>query len=108
MSDNQNGNTGWTGGQNAFGDFAPGMVHYTDKVLFDEVWERQELSHRDPSLVPDPALTAPGKMYQLQFHVALITPGKDVSNEWLEPVTDEAYGKLPKSGDHVTDEEYSS
>lgn len=35
MADEQN--TGWTGGQNAFGDFAPGMVHYTDRVLFDEV-----------------------------------------------------------------------
>ncbi|MEL7974803.1 hypothetical protein AAG589_03005 [Isoptericola sp. F-RaC21] len=37
-------NNGWTGGQNAFGDFAPGLVHYTDKVLFDEVWEREGLS----------------------------------------------------------------
>ena len=25
-------------------------------------------------------------------HVAFITPGEDVSNEWLEPVTDEVYG----------------
>ncbi|MFE7069238.1 hypothetical protein ACFU96_03980 [Streptomyces sp. NPDC057620] len=33
------GRTGWTGGKNAFGDFAPGLVHYTDRVLFDEVWE---------------------------------------------------------------------
>ena len=33
--------TGWTGGQRAFGDVAPGMAHYTDKVLFDEVWERE-------------------------------------------------------------------
>ena len=24
--------SGWTGGRNAFGDFAPGMVHYTDEV----------------------------------------------------------------------------
>ncbi|MCA1836253.1 MAG: carboxymuconolactone decarboxylase family protein, partial [Actinobacteria bacterium] len=39
MTDEQS--TGWTGGQRAFGDFAPGMVHYTDKVLFDEVWERE-------------------------------------------------------------------
>lgn len=30
--------TGWTGGQRAFGDFAPGLGHYTDKILFDEVW----------------------------------------------------------------------
>jgi 4-carboxymuconolactone decarboxylase len=61
--------TGWTGGKNAFGDFAPGMVHYTDRVLFDEVWERDGLTKRDRSLVTISALTALGKMDQLQFHL---------------------------------------
>lgn len=67
MTDEQG--TGWTGGQRAFGDFAPGMVHYTDRVLFDEVWERSDLSKRDRSLVTIAALTALGKMDQLQFHL---------------------------------------
>jgi quercetin dioxygenase-like cupin family protein len=31
-------------------------------------------------------------------HLAFITPGENVSNEWLEPVTDEVYGSLPKNG----------
>ncbi|MFT4228335.1 carboxymuconolactone decarboxylase family protein [Micropruina sp.] len=62
--------TGWSGGKNAFGDFAPGMVHYTDRVLFDEVWEREGLSKRDRSLVTIAALTAMGKLDQLQFHLA--------------------------------------
>lgn len=62
--------TGWTGGKNAFGDFAPGMVHYTDKVLFDEVWERAGLAKRDRSLVTVSALTALGKTDQLRFHLA--------------------------------------
>lgn len=66
MTDDQS--TGWTGGQRAFGDFAPGLVHYTDKVLFDEVWERDGLSHRDRSLVTIAALTATGKTDQLKFH----------------------------------------
>lgn len=61
--------TGWTGGKNAFGDFAPGMVHYTDRVLFDEVWEREGLSKRDRSLVTISALTAMGKTDQLRFHL---------------------------------------
>jgi 4-carboxymuconolactone decarboxylase len=61
--------TGWTGGQNAFGDFAPGMVHYTDRVLFDEVWQRPDLSKRDRSLITVAALTALGKTDQLQFHL---------------------------------------
>ena len=43
--------SGWTGGQNAFGDFAPALAHYTDKILFDEVWEREDLSKRDRSLI---------------------------------------------------------
>lgn len=67
-NDQQSG--GWTGGQDAFGDFAPGMVHYTDKILFDEVWERENLSKRDRSLVTISALTALGKTDQLQFHLA--------------------------------------
>jgi 4-carboxymuconolactone decarboxylase len=62
-------NTGWTGGQRAFGEFAPGMVHYTDRVLFDEVWERPDLSKRDRSLITVAALTAMGKTDQLQFHL---------------------------------------
>lgn len=28
-------------------------------------------------------------------HLAFITPGEAVSNEWLEPVSDEVYGRLP-------------
>lgn len=68
MSDKKQA-TGWSGGKNAFGDFAPGMVHYTDKVLFDEVWEREDLTKRDRSLITVAALTAMGKMDQLKFHL---------------------------------------
>ena len=64
-----NASTGWTGGRNAFGDFAPGLVHYTDQVLFDEVWEREGLSKRDRSLITVAALTALGKTDQLTFHL---------------------------------------
>ncbi|MEK0098800.1 carboxymuconolactone decarboxylase family protein [Streptomyces sp. A475] len=45
------------------------MVHYTDRVLFDEVWERAGLSKRDRSLVTVAALTALGRTDQLQFHL---------------------------------------
>lgn len=60
---------GWSGARDTFGDFAPGMVHYTDRVLFDEVWERPGLSKRDRSLVTISALTAMGKTDQLAFHL---------------------------------------
>lgn len=70
MTDHTNDHTaGWTGGQDTFGDFAPGLAHYTDKVLFDQVWEREGLSKRDRSLVTVAALTALGKTEQLTFHL---------------------------------------
>lgn len=81
MSNEQS--TGWSGGHNTFGDFAPGMVHYTDKVLFDEVWERGVLSKRDRSLVTVAALTALGKVDQLQFHLAFARQN-GVSDEELK------------------------
>lgn len=34
-------------------------------------------------------------------HVAFITPSEDLSNEWLEPVTDEEYGKLNTKGSNA-------
>ena len=68
MTDEQT--TRWQGGQNAFGDFASGLVHYTDRVLFDEVWQRPGLSKRDRSLITVAALTALGKTDQLQFHLS--------------------------------------
>ncbi|MDQ0032089.1 carboxymuconolactone decarboxylase family protein [Arthrobacter bambusae] len=76
--------TGWSGGKNAFGDFAPGMVHYTDKVLFDDVWERQDLSKRDRSLVTIAALTAMGKMDQLKFHLAFARQNRVTDDELRE------------------------
>lgn len=70
MTDNaENAQAGWGGGYSAFGDFAPGMVHYTDRVLFDEGGEREGLSRRDRSLVTVAALTALGKTEQLRFHL---------------------------------------
>jgi 4-carboxymuconolactone decarboxylase len=83
--------TGWSGGQNAFGDFAPGIVHYTDRVLFDEVWERPDLSKRDRSLVTIAALTALGKMDQLQFHLAFARQNGVTDDELKEALLQLAF-----------------
>lgn len=77
-------NTGWSGGKNAFGDFAPGMVHYTDKVLFDGVWERTDLSKRDRSLITVAALTALGKIEQLKFHLGFALKNGVTADELKE------------------------
>jgi len=39
------------GAKKLIGDFSPKLVELTDRVLFDDVWEREELSKRDRSLI---------------------------------------------------------
>ena len=48
---------------------APGLGHFTDDVLFGEVWARTELSPRDRSLVTVTTLVSTGKSAQLGSHV---------------------------------------
>jgi 4-carboxymuconolactone decarboxylase len=50
-------------------DVAPGLGHFTDSVLFGEVWERQQLTPRDRSLVTVSALVSTGKTAQIGSHV---------------------------------------
>lgn len=83
--------TGWAGGQQAFGDFAPGLVHYTDRVLFDEVWERADLSKRDRSLVTVAALTALGKTEQLRFHLGFARRNGVTEEELKEAILQLAF-----------------
>jgi 4-carboxymuconolactone decarboxylase len=58
-----------TPAQRAIGDFAPKLVSLTDDVLFGDVWEREELSKRDRSLVTVAALVAGGNTEQLGNHL---------------------------------------
>jgi 4-carboxymuconolactone decarboxylase len=48
---------------------APGLAALTDDVLFGDVWQRQELSPRDRSLVTVTALIATGKVAPLVGHL---------------------------------------
>jgi Uncharacterized homolog of gamma-carboxymuconolactone decarboxylase subunit len=95
--------TGWTGGQRAFGDFAPGLVHYTDEVLFDEVWERPELSRRDRSLISVTALIAGGNTDQLRFHLPFARDNGVTERELIEAITHLAfYAGWPKAMSAMT------
>ncbi|WP_375081413.1 DUF2255 family protein [Microbacterium sp. CR_7] len=87
----ENTDTGWTGGQESVGDIAPAMAHYTDKVLFDEVWERPELSKRDRSLVTVSALVAMGSTDQLSFHLAFAQDNGVTQEELIEALTHLAF-----------------
>ncbi len=57
--------------QQAIGDFAPKLVSLTDNVLFGDVWEREELSKRDRSLVTIASLVTGGSTEQLVGHLRL-------------------------------------
>ncbi len=52
-----------------YGDFAPALVDYTDRVLFGQVWTRPQLSPRDRSLATVAALISGGNTEQLEFHL---------------------------------------
>jgi 4-carboxymuconolactone decarboxylase len=50
-------------------DFMPKLIQLTDDVVFNDVWERPELSKRDRSLVVISALIALGKERQMVGHL---------------------------------------
>jgi 4-carboxymuconolactone decarboxylase len=103
MSDTNDSAPGWSGGRRAFGDFAPGLVHYTDRVLFDEVWERPELAKRDRSLVTVAALVAGGNVEQLRFHLAFARDNGVTEQELVEALTHLAfYAGWPKAMSAMT------
>ena len=62
-----------SGAQKMFGGFAPGLVHFTDDVLFGEVWKRPQLSPKERSLITVAALTAGGNAEQ----VLGLKPGRE-------------------------------
>ena len=59
------------GAKKLIGDFSPKLVELTDRVLFDDVWERKELSKRDRSLITVAALIALHRPDQLRFHPSI-------------------------------------
>jgi 4-carboxymuconolactone decarboxylase len=73
------------------GDFAPALVHFTDEVLFGEVWRREDLSPRDRSLVTVAALTANGNTGQLEFHLSLAKQNGVTEAELIETITHLAF-----------------
>lgn len=50
-------------------EVAPGVVHYTDAVVFHDLWLRPGLTPRDRSLVTVSALIANGQVAQLAGHL---------------------------------------
>src|SRR6516162_1500268 len=87
-----------SGAEKMFGDFAPGLVHFTDDVLFGEVWPRPELSPRDRSLITVASLLTGGSAEQLTFHLGYAKENGVTEQELIEAITHLAfYAGWPKA-----------
>ncbi|NRG42636.1 carboxymuconolactone decarboxylase family protein [Rathayibacter sp. VKM Ac-2835] len=85
------------GGRRALGEFAPKLAALTDDVLFDDVWNRTELSARDRSLITVAVLTAGGDTAQLEFHIGRAVENGVTPDEVIEAITHVAfYAGWPK------------
>ena len=80
-----------SGAEKMFGDFAPGLVHLTDDVLFGEAWKRPQLTPRDRSLITVAALTAGGNAEQLMFHLRFAKDNGVTEEELIEAITHLAF-----------------
>jgi len=75
------------GGRRMFGDFAPKLAELTDDVLFEDVWNRPELSARDRSLITVAVLAAGGHTQQLGFHLVRAVENGVTQGELIEAIT---------------------
>src|SRR5579885_3410969 len=79
------------GARKLIGDFSPKLVELTDRILFDDVWERKELSKRDRSLITVAALIALNRPEQLRFHVRRALENGVTREELIEVITHLAF-----------------
>ncbi|MGB2604495.1 MAG: carboxymuconolactone decarboxylase family protein [Candidatus Sulfotelmatobacter sp.] len=77
--------------ENMIGIFAPKLVELTDRVLFDDIWERKELSKRDRSLITVAALIALNRTDQLRFHLGKAVENGVKEQELIEVITHLAF-----------------
>src|SRR5436190_24161962 len=79
------------GARKLIGDFSPKLVELTDQVLFDDIWERKELSKRDRSLITVAALVALNRPDQLRFHLGRAVENGVQAQELIEAITHLAF-----------------
>ena len=80
-----------SGAQQVFGNFAPGLVHLTDDVLFGEVWKRPGLSPKERSLVTVACLATNGNTGQLTYPLGLARENGNTEEELIEAFTHLAF-----------------
>jgi 4-carboxymuconolactone decarboxylase len=80
-----------TAARQAFGDIAPALAEYTDKVFFGDNWERPGLSPRDRSLVTVASLVALYRTNELPFHLGKALDNGVTRDELIELITHLAF-----------------
>ncbi len=75
----------------AFGDLAPALADYTDKILFGDVWERPGLSPRDRSLITVASLVALYRVNELPGHLNRALDNGVTKDELVEAITHLAF-----------------
>ncbi len=70
---------------------APKLSSLTTEVLFDDIWERKELSKRDRSLITCATLAALYRPEQLRFHLRLALSNGVKKDELTELITHLAF-----------------
>lgn len=85
-----------------WGDIAPRLTEITDRVLFDDVWQRPGLSPRDRSLVTVAVLIAGYRQNELPFHMKKALENGVTREEIIEVITHLAfYSGWPTAGTAV-------
>jgi 4-carboxymuconolactone decarboxylase len=72
-------------------DIAPDLTDITDNVLFDQVWQRPQLSPRDRSLVTISALISGYRQNELPFHMKKALENGVTREEIIEVITHLAF-----------------
>ncbi|MFP5076403.1 carboxymuconolactone decarboxylase family protein [Rhizobium sp. YIM 134829] len=72
-------------------EVAPGLGHFTDTILFGEVWERRDLSPRDRSLVTLAVLISTGRTAQIGAHAGRALDNGVEASEIGELITQLAF-----------------
>ena len=89
-------------GQQAFGDIAPKLAQLSDRVLFDDIWQRPALSPRERSLITVAALVALNRVEQLPFHLQLAQRNGVTRQQLAELITHLAfYSGWPEAASSV-------
>jgi 4-carboxymuconolactone decarboxylase len=92
-----------TAGKTAYGDIAPALADYTDRVLFDDVWARPGLAARDRSLITVATLVALYRTNELPFHLKKAIDNGISREELIEVITHLAfYAGWPSANTAIT------